>query len=77
VASARVGLTNMGSTPLRASGVEAALAGAEASAASLAAAAGRAAEGTNPPSDTNGSAEYRQELSKVLVRRALEEALAG
>ena len=77
VASARVGLTNMGSTPLRASGVEAALAGAEASAASLAAAAGHAAEGTNPPSDTNGSAEYRQELSKVLVRRALEEALAG
>ena len=77
VATARVGLTNMGSTPLRASGVEAALAGAAVSAASLAAAAGHAAEGTNPPSDTNGSAEYRQELSKVLVRRALEEALAG
>ena len=44
---------------------------------SLAAAASHAAEGTNPPSDTNGSAEYRTELVKVLVRRALEEATAG
>src|SRR5256885_9977680 len=60
-----------------ASGVESALAGASADAASLAAAAGHAAEGTNPPSDTNGSTEYRTELAKVLVRRALEEATAG
>ena len=35
----------------------------------------RADEGTAPPSDAFGSAEYRRELSKVLVRRALEEAL--
>ena len=33
-------------------------------------------EGTSPPSDTFGSAEYRKELSKVLVRRALEEAMS-
>ena len=39
-------------------------------------AAARADEGTSPPSDAFGSAEYRRELSKVLVRRALEEALA-
>jgi aerobic carbon-monoxide dehydrogenase medium subunit len=74
ISSARVGLTNMGLTPLRASGVEAALAGASTD--GLAGAAERAPEGTSPPSDTNGSAEYRRELSKVLVRRALEEALA-
>jgi len=73
---AAVGLTNMGSTPLRASGVESALAGAEAAPQALAAAAEHAPEGTAPVSDTNASAEYRTELSKILVRRALEEALA-
>jgi carbon-monoxide dehydrogenase medium subunit len=74
VTGARVGLTNMGLTPLRASGVEAALAGG--SSGDLAAAAEQAPEGTSPPSDTNGSSEYRRELAKVLVRRALEEALS-
>jgi len=67
-----VALTNMGERPLRATGVEKALAGG----ADPAAAAQRADEGTSPPSDTFGSAEYRKELSKVLVRRALEEAMA-
>ncbi len=78
IGSARIGLTNMGLTPLRAPGVEQALAGADASdAAALASAAEHAPEGTSPPSDTNGSAEYRRELSKVLVRRAVQEALAS
>jgi aerobic carbon-monoxide dehydrogenase medium subunit len=77
VGSARVALTNMDSKAVRASGVESALAGGGAGADSLAAAAAHAAEGTNPPSDTNGSAEYRTELVKVLVRRALEEATGG
>jgi aerobic carbon-monoxide dehydrogenase medium subunit len=65
-----VALTNMGDRPLRATGVEQAIA----EGADLRGAAERAAEGTSPPSDTFGSAEYRQELVKVLVRRALEEA---
>jgi carbon-monoxide dehydrogenase medium subunit len=68
---AHVALTNMGDRPLRASSVEQALEGG----ADPAAASASAAEGTAPPSDAFGSAEYRQELSKVLVRRALEEAL--
>jgi carbon-monoxide dehydrogenase medium subunit len=69
--AAHVALTNMGDRPLRASGVERALeGGADPSTASAS-----APEGTAPPSDAFGSAEYRQELSKVLVRRALEEAL--
>jgi aerobic carbon-monoxide dehydrogenase medium subunit len=76
VSRARVGLTNMGMTPLRAAAVEAAAAGADASGSAYAAAAEHAPEGTSPPSDTNASAEYRSELSKVLVRRALEEASA-
>jgi carbon-monoxide dehydrogenase medium subunit len=67
-----VALTNMGDRPIRAAGVEEALAGG----ADPAAAAARAAEGTSPPSDAFASAEYRQELAKVLVRRALEEAMS-
>jgi len=68
---AHVALTNMGETPLRAAGVEEALAGG----ADPATAAARADEGSAPPSDAFGSAEYRRELAKVLVRRALEEAM--
>jgi aerobic carbon-monoxide dehydrogenase medium subunit len=67
-----VALTNMSDRPMRAKGVEEALAGG----ADPASAAARAAEGTSPPSDTFASAEYRNELVKVLVRRALEEAMA-
>jgi hypothetical protein len=48
IAEARIGLTNMGSTPLRASAVEAALAGADASPEAIAAAARSAAEGDVP-----------------------------
>ncbi|GIV00358.1 MAG: hypothetical protein KatS3mg014_1973 [Actinomycetota bacterium] len=69
---AAVALTNMADRPIRAAGVEEALAGG----ADPATAAERAAEGTSPPSDTFASAEYRQEIVKVLVRRALEEAMS-
>jgi carbon-monoxide dehydrogenase medium subunit len=68
---ARIALTNMGATPLRASAAEQALG----SGSDAAAAAELAAEGTSPPSDTNASAEFRQHLAKVLTRRALDEAL--
>ncbi len=53
IAEARIGLTNMGPTPLRATATEAALAGAEATADAIAAAAAQAAEGTSPSSDLN------------------------
>jgi carbon-monoxide dehydrogenase medium subunit len=76
IGSAKIALTNMGSTALRATSVEEALAGADASPDTILAACGHAADGTSPPSDTNASAEYRQELAKVLVRRAVEEAMA-
>ena len=74
VSAARVGLTNMGSVPVRAHAVEAAAVGAEASPAALAAAAAHADEGTNPPSDLRGEADYRRHLARVLTGRALAAA---
>ncbi|RZU33636.1 FAD binding domain-containing protein [Blastococcus saxobsidens] len=74
IAEARVGLTNMGPTPLRARQVEEALAGAEATPEAVAAAAQRAAEGTEPSSDLNAQADYRQHLATVLTRRAVTAA---
>jgi len=77
IAEARVALTNMGSTPVRATAVESALAGASATADGVRAAAEQAAEGTNPPSDLNGSADYRRHLARVLTGRAVVAAAGG
>ncbi len=78
IAEARIGLTNMGRTPLRAGAVEQALAGTDASdEAALAQAADRAAEGTTPPSDLSGQSDYRQHLARVLTRRAVTAAAGG
>ncbi|HET7271046.1 MAG TPA: xanthine dehydrogenase family protein subunit M [Rubrobacter sp.] len=74
IGSARLGLTNMGSTPLRATAAENALAGAHPS--SVAEATSSADEGTSPSSDIAASAEYRRHLARVLSRRAVEEALS-
>jgi aerobic carbon-monoxide dehydrogenase medium subunit len=73
ISAARIGLTNMGSTPLRASAAESALSGADAS--SVAGATQNADEGTSPTSDIAASSEYRRHLARVLSRRAVEEAL--
>ncbi len=73
----RIGLTNMGSTALRASAAEAALRGQPLDAQHIAAAAEQAAEGTEPPADLNASSEYKRHLARVLCRRALEEAVGA
>lgn len=70
--STNIAMVNMGHTPLRAAAVESALAGG----ASAADAAAVAAEGLTPPDDLNGDAEYRSHLARVLVGRALGEALS-
>jgi aerobic carbon-monoxide dehydrogenase medium subunit len=72
VGKARVGLTNMGATCLRASAVEDAIAGG----ASIEDASTHADEGTEPPSDHSASSEFRRHLVRVLTRRALDEAVA-
>lgn len=75
IGAAKVAMANMGSTPLRAAAVEAALDHQPATAQTVAAAAARAGEGTNPPSDLNGDAAYRTHLATVLTRRAVTTAL--
>jgi aerobic carbon-monoxide dehydrogenase medium subunit len=72
VQGGRVALVNMDQTPVRAAGVESALA----AGASPAEAAAHAAEGTSPSEDLNGTRSYREHLARVLVRRALEDAQA-
>jgi carbon-monoxide dehydrogenase medium subunit len=74
---ARIALTNMGSTPLRATSTEAALRGATLDAGSIARAAELAAEGTQPSGDLNATPDYKRHLARVLTRRALEAAAAA
>jgi carbon-monoxide dehydrogenase medium subunit len=74
ISDARVGMTHMSSTPLRATAVEDALKGGDASKEAIASAAEHAAEGTDPPGDLNATSEYKQHLARVLTRRALETA---
>lgn len=71
IAEARVALGNMGSTPIRATAVEAALIGRPATAEAVREAAARAADGTSPVTDLNGDADYRRHLATVLTRRAV------
>jgi carbon-monoxide dehydrogenase medium subunit len=77
IAEARVGLTNMGTVPIRAHAVEAALVGLAPDAGAVGAAAAAAAEGTSPPSDLGGAADYRAHLATVLTRRAVLAAAGG
>jgi aerobic carbon-monoxide dehydrogenase medium subunit len=70
----RIGMTNMGSVPLRATATEEALRGQPVNAETINAAAEQAAEGTDPPGDLNATPEYKRHLARVLCRRALQEA---
>ena len=71
IGEARVALTNMGAVPIRASSVEAALAGAAASVDAVGAACANAADGTHPTSELHAQADYREHLARVLSRRAV------
>lgn len=74
IAQARVALCGVGATPVRATAVEEALAGAQPTEDAIAAAADRAARDLDPPSDPHGSADYRRHLAVVMTRRAVQEA---
>ena len=68
---ARVALTSMGPTPVQARAAEAAFGSGDVEAASSA-----ADEGSDPPSDTAATADFRRHLARVLTKRALEEAIS-
>ena len=72
VHGSNVALVNMGSTPIKATATERALRSGE----GPAEAAERAAEGASPPDDLNAPRAYREHLARVLVLRALEEAVS-
>ena len=72
----RVAFTNMGSTALRATAVEEALKGGSVDADAIAAAAEKAADGTEPPGDLNATPEYKAHLARVLTKRALTTAVS-
>jgi aerobic carbon-monoxide dehydrogenase medium subunit len=72
--SARVVLGGVSDVPLRVPEAERVLEGADASREAFKEAGQEAAKAIDPPSDVHGDAEYRRDLSAVLIRRALTEA---
>ena len=71
IAEARLGLTNIGPTPVRARAAEQALAGVAVEPDAVAGALAGIANGTTPPTDINGDPEYRRHLVSILGRRAV------
>jgi carbon-monoxide dehydrogenase medium subunit len=77
IAEARVGLTNMGRTPLRAAGTERQIVGVSVRNGGITRAAELAADDTEPSADLSAQPDYRQHLARVLTRRALARAVAA
>ena len=71
ITDARIGLTNMAGTPVRARTVETALVGQSATEENVRAAAQAAAEGTSPTADADAGTDYREHLARVLTGRAV------
>jgi carbon-monoxide dehydrogenase medium subunit len=71
IAEARIGLTNMGRTPVRAQAAEQSLVGVAVEPDAIAGALSSIAEGAAPPTDLNGDPEYRRHLVSILGRRAV------
>jgi carbon-monoxide dehydrogenase medium subunit len=74
-ASARIALGGMGSGPIRALATEMELQGKPLTPQVIAAAAAKAADGTDPDGDTYASGEYKRHMATVYARRAIEEAV--
>ena len=72
---ASVGVTGAGTKAVRAKGVEAGLTGKKPDAATIEAAAQKAAEGVDVQADLQGSVEYKSHLCRVFAKRAVTEAV--
>jgi carbon-monoxide dehydrogenase medium subunit len=75
VASVGIGLTNAGSTPLRATDAEQFLTGKQPSADVIGEAARRASAIATPSADRRGAIEYKRQMARVLTGRALKAAI--
>ncbi|RVT92310.1 xanthine dehydrogenase family protein subunit M [Rhodovarius crocodyli] len=76
IREARVGLGGIASTPVTSPEAVAALLGQAPSPALFAAAGAAGAAATDPDGDIHASGEYRQDLVKAMIRRALVQAFA-
>ena len=72
---AGIGLTNVGSMPIKAVAAEAALQGKRPDEATIKRAADLAAQAAQPAADLRGPAEYKKDLVRVLTARALRKAV--
>jgi len=77
VGKASVAVTGAGTKAVRAKGVEAAITGKAPDAASIQAAAEKAAEGVDVQADLQGTVEYKSHLVRVFAKRAMEAAAAA
>src|SRR6058998_1161279 len=75
VSKAGIGITGAGTKAVRAKGVEAGLVGKALDAATIQAAAQKAAEGVDVQADLQGSVEYKSHLCRVFAKRAITEAV--
>ncbi|HJS92877.1 MAG TPA: xanthine dehydrogenase family protein subunit M [Solirubrobacteraceae bacterium] len=75
IQEARVVLACVSPAPMRHSGMEEALRGAEASVDAVKAAAERIGDDLDPLGDAHGSAEYRRAMARVVARRAVCQAM--
>lgn len=76
IGRAGIGLTAVGPTNIRAAEAEAALAGQEPSAELIEHAAELAARASQPHDDLRGSADYKRDVVRVFVKRALTASIA-
>lgn len=74
--AARIGLTNVSPVPMRAMAAEAALVGKELTDEVLEAAGQAAAQECDPSADLRGSVDYKRDVTRVLVKRAIRSAVS-
>lgn len=76
VAEARIGLTNVSAVPMRAKAAEAELVGKSISDAVMEAAGKAAAGECDPSPDLRGGVEYKRDITRVMVKRSIQQAVA-
>ena len=76
IAEARIGLTNVSAVPIRAKSAEAALVGKAVTPETIEAAGQAAAAECDPSPDLRGSVDYKRDVTRVMVKRSIEKAVA-